>query len=406
VATTMFAKLVSLYWGMLCVGRRKMRLLTAFAAGTLMCLASVGATPQSAWGGWLFVGQVALAQVFLTGVITVRSALWKANYPTSFRAQITARLQLIRLLPSIAAMTAAGFLFDRDPLVYRFVYPVVALCGASAVVILQRMHVRGESADLRRVPNGGDPDLGRGLAEPFSLATMLSPGHVVSHMFRVLRGDRRFAQYCGALALTGAGNLLVPSVLVVIVTQNLALGYVSSFILLEILHRATMMIALYRWAPYYDRVGVVRFRVVTGLCWLSFLVLGLIGTLVLCGQAAIGPVAPVIAALLYGLSSIAKGLGMGGGALAWNLGHLHFAQPKDAEVYMGVHVTLTGLRGLTMPFLGIWLWALIGWWVWLLAVLLSIAGLVGYILMAKTEAATGQPENAQTHSAPAAQLPR
>ena len=85
---------------------------------------------------------------------------------------------------------------------------------------------------------------------------------------------------------------------------------------------------------------------------------------------------------------MAKGLGLGGGALAWNLGHLHFAHPQEAEVYMGVHVTLTGVRGLIMPFVGIWLWTVAGWWVWLLACLLSLSGLMGYVSMAREETAS------------------
>ncbi|MHC4089691.1 MAG: MFS transporter, partial [Planctomycetota bacterium] len=316
VATTMFAKLVSLVWGMLCIGRRKLRVLTVFGAATVMCIASVAATPQSSWGGWVFVGQMAAAQVFLAGVVTVRSALWKSNYPKSFRGQITARLQLMRLVPSVAAMTAAALLFDRDAAAYRFVYPLVAVCGAAAIVVLQRVRVRGEHAELRRASNGEEADLGNGLAEPFSLATMLSPGGVLGEMRRVLREDRRFARYCGSLMLAGSGNLMVAPVLAAIMTQELALSYVVSIGLLDVLPRSVMMVALFRWAPFFDRVGVVRFRVFSGLCWLSFLVLGTVATMVVVGQARIGPAAPVVAVFIYGLSRIAMGMGLGGGTLA------------------------------------------------------------------------------------------
>ncbi|MHC4092444.1 MAG: hypothetical protein ACYSVY_19590, partial [Planctomycetota bacterium] len=109
--------------------------------------------------------------------------------------------------------------------------------------------------------------------------------------------------------------------------------------------------------------------------------------MVVVGQARIGPAAPVVAVFIYGLSRIAMGMGLGGGTLAWTLGHLHFARPQEAEVYMGVHVTLTGLRGLVMPFVGIWLWTVVGWWVWLLACCLSFAGLMGYAAMAREETA-------------------
>ena len=42
--------------------------------------------------------------------------------------------------------------------------------------------------------------------------------------------------------------------------------------------------------------------------------------------------------------------------LGWNLGHLDFASPARAAQYMGTHVTLTGMRGLIAPLLGVWLY--------------------------------------------------
>jgi hypothetical protein len=59
--------------------------------------------------------------------------------------------------------------------------------------------------------------------------------------------------------------------------------------------------------------------------------------------------------LLY-VSAVIQGLAFGGGVLAWNLGHLDFAPAHRASEYMGVHVTLTGLRGLIAPFLAVGIW--------------------------------------------------
>ena len=98
-----------------------------------------------------------------------------------------------------------------------------------------------------------------------------------------------------------------------------------------------------------------------------------------------------IAVALFACRSLMAGLGQGGGALAWNIGHLHFAQREKAEIYMGIHVSLTGIRGLLAPIVGMWLWGLIGWTIWLLAVALSLASLVMYIYMARYEQRVGVP---------------
>ena len=73
--------------------------------------------------------------------------------------------------------------------------------------------------------------------------------------------------------------------------------------------------------------------------------------------------------------------------LAWNLGHLHFARSDEAEVYMGIHVFLTGLRGLIAPAVGMLLWTLVGAWVWIIAIALAVLSGRMYLAMAREELA-------------------
>jgi hypothetical protein len=53
------------------------------------------------------------------------------------------------------------------------------------------------------------------------------------------------------------------------------------------------------------------------------------------------------------------GFSRGGGMLAWNLGHNDFADRHMVALYMGIHVTLTGVRGILAPYLAIVM--LYGW---------------------------------------------
>ena len=54
-----------------------------------------------------------------------------------------------------------------------------------------------------------------------------------------------------------------------------------------------------------------------------------------------------------------NGIVNGGGSLAWQLGHNDFAPRDQLAAYMGIHVTLTGVRGAFAPFLGMALY--LGW---------------------------------------------
>ena len=76
--------------------------------------------------------------------------------------------------------------------------------------------------------------------------------------------------------------------------------------------------------------------------------------------------------------------------LAWNLGHHDFAPRHLAGKYMGVHVTLTGVRGMYAPILAVVIYELLeglrpglGPWVLALSLLLTLSGTVGFHVMAR-----------------------
>lgn len=393
--TPVAALLASLLWGFLCVGRRKLRVLTLAASGVLLFVASVGVTPQTPWGGWCFAAQMALAQFFMTGVVTARSALWKANYPAAVRGRITARLQALRAVLSILVLLVVSCLFDYDSRAYRLVYPVTAGLGLLSVWLLQRVRVRGERSELRRVHTAHDQRPDAEWIEPFSLATLMSGGRVLAGALRILRTDARFRDYLAAQFLSGMATLMVRTVAVAVLADELLQGidhfYVISIVLLDVLPRAVMIASLGRWGRLFDRIGVVRMRSAGAVCWTLSLAAGALATYWVAHAERIGPAVLPLAVGGFAVRGILQGVTFGGGKLAWDIGHLHFARREDAEVYMGIHVSLTGFRGLTMPSLGMLLYIWMGWPVWLVAIGFSLLALAGYHALARAEADEGAP---------------
>ena len=392
VTTPVAAHIASMLWGMLSVGRPKVSLFTIATAGVVLLVGSVALTPAStSWGGWVFVSQMAAAQFFMTGAVTLRAALWKSNYPQYVRGQVAARLQIVRAMTRVFAVAAAAMVFDADPMSYRWVYPVSALVGLVAIRYLRRIHVRGERGELRRlsaVPSSGAEDSG-GLVARSSLRAMLSPRHILTTGWRVLRSDGRFRRYCVAQFLAGCANLSVRGVAVAVIANHLLVDMTSAYwmsaVLLDVLPMLVLVASMSRFAHYYDRVGVVRFRVVHGLFWSTSILLGCCGTLAVVYADALGPYSVLLGVGLFSLFALGRGLCYAGGSIAWNLGHLHFAKADEAEVYMGIHVSLTGLRGLLLPGLGMLLWAVVGWWVWVVALFFSLASLASFKALERYE---------------------
>lgn len=93
------------------------------------------------------------------------------------------------------------------------------------------------------------------------------------------------------------------------------------------------------WARLFDQGHVIEYR--AQQCW------ALVAAIAIMGSA-------LLTRTLWLLwpGSVLLGASYAGANLGWNLGHNDFASLGRAQHYMGVHVTLTGVRGLIAPPLG------------------------------------------------------
>jgi MFS family permease len=349
-AAPMYGNLSSVLWGRLAEGRGKVRTTVLLQLGTLALIVLMATSPFLPGAvGW-FLGSYVGARFLLAGVITVRSVVWSLNYPRALRARITGRLQLLFSLATLTVTVIAGRLLDQSP----DAFPTIALsCVALALVGVAAMafvHVPGD-AEHRAREKAARAEAGGRLG-----------------LWRLLREDRDYRRYQTAQFLAGSANMMIEAPFVYLVSVELGAGYLLSFTLSMVLPWFLGMVTLPLWALFLDQVHVTRFRARQSLLWI-----GSQGLLCLGGLTG--------ALWLLAASRILLGIARGGGVLAWQLGHNDFAKPEALGGYMAAHVTLTGLRGLTAPFLGMLLYQGatlgpvvlpgIGAWVYAVAALLS-----------------------------------
>jgi hypothetical protein len=88
---------------------------------------------------------------------------------------------------------------------------------------------------------------------------------------------------------------------------------------------------------------------------------------------------------IVAIGMVAFGVSMAGGTLAWNLGQNAFAAREQLARYMGVHVMLTGLRGMFFPFVGtlVYDFTVVGRFVFGITTLMCLMALIGYWRMAR-----------------------
>ena len=190
---------------------------------------------------------------------------------------------------------------------------------------------------------------------------------------RVLAEDPVYRQYMQSMFLFGTGNLMLPAPLLIVLGERLMLSPFEQVLLVGTLPLIMLPLAIGAWARYYDRVHIIEFRSVHAWSFVSASVAFVIG----CAGGGI----PFLV-----LGSLLLGVGLAGGQLGWNLGHNDFSKPEQAALYMGVHVTLTGMRGLAAPLIGVslyrgseWLWPGHGHWSLLLAVALNVSGALSFL---------------------------
>lgn len=339
-AIPFFANSLSLLWAPLLRGRPRLRTYAALATLAVAVLLSVSLTPSDwqPWGGWIFALQLLLARIFLSGVIVLRSSIWNANYPWSHRGQVAGRLQMLRFMVVLATAAAVGLLFDQQPLYYRLAYPLLGLVGLLSLVPLRRLRVRGERRELEAFHVRLSPQdahngnhVGQGLREALA----------------ILRSDPRFRGYLVALFLLGSANFMIEPILTVVVTRQMQLGYYVSSLLLDQIPIILMLITIRFWARWFDRLGVLKFRVINSAVWILAFASASVALVLWEAQRQILPA--VLGFLILG--RVLAGVGRGGGAIGWTLGHLHFARPHQVELYMSIHIAMAGVRGLMMPLL-------------------------------------------------------
>jgi hypothetical protein len=160
---------------------------------------------------------------------------------------------------------------------------------------------------------------------------------------RILRDDPLFARYMLWQFVLGVSNMMIEPAVIYAVTNELRASYEWSITLTVVLPLGLGMATIPLWAGYVDRVHIAEFR--ARHSWIFVFSQAVVGFGVFVGSL---PVLAVGRSLL--------GVARGGGTLAWQLGHNDFAHPERAGAYMGLHVTLTGLRGAFAPFLGMLLY--------------------------------------------------
>jgi MFS family permease len=326
-AAPMFGNLSSAFWARVGQHFRKVPLLIGLQLLLVIGVAAVALLPATLTGARLLVAIMIATRLVIGGMITIRSVVWTHNYPADVRARVISRLSFLAQLSMTLTAIAAGAYLGRHEERFGALYLFGAAVSLVGVFAYTRVRLRGEE-QRGDTPIGGHA---RADATP-------NPGVV-----RILRDDPLFARYMLWQFVLGVSNMMIEPAVIYAVTNELHASYEWSITLTAVLPLGLGMATIPFWAGYVDRVHISEFR--SRHSWIFVVSQAVVGLGIFVGSL------PVLA-----LGRSLLGVGRGGGTLAWQLGHNDFAHPERAGAYMGLHVTLTGLRGAFAPFLGMLLY--------------------------------------------------
>jgi hypothetical protein len=318
------SNVVSFVWANIAHGRARIGLMVGLQAAFAILVGLLGLAPRALGGLAFAVASILVARVVWTGILTVRAAVWSANYPRAAIGRYTGRIVIVSSLAVAVAATMAAWTLDKQLIDPRWLFGAGAASGLLAAWLYRAARVRREFALL------AEENAAIGRAEPFSLGML----------FEILRKDPHFREYMFWMGVFGGGNLMLTSQLVVIFSEHLHLSASMQIALLSVVPLGLLPLFVPFWARMFDKGHVVEYRSRQGWALVAAVAVITVGTWM--GWLALLWLGAMLLAFAYA-----------GSNLGWNLGHNDFAAVGRAQHYMGVHVTLTGVRGAIGPPAGI-----------------------------------------------------
>lgn len=366
MAAPNFANLTSFLWGSLSRGRDKVAFISSIQVATCICVGLVAMMPVTAWGLAGTCLLVLVARTTWTGVITVRAAVWRQNYPKANRASIAGKMATVQSVMLALAGWVVGATMDFNANSFHVVFPLLAIVGLYGNSIFRKVKLRGGGRLLRAERAQGT--VTRVSANPMATAAMTRDA--LTQNWEVLRDDREYRRFMVWMFIFGMGNLMMTPPLAIVLNDDLQVSYLKGILATTIIPLVVMPLAIPIWARLLDRMHVVEFRRVHGWAFVSASLLLFVAAM-------------TQQLWLFYVAGVAMGVGFGGGALAWNLGHQDFAGPESDALYMSLHVTLNGVRGVIAPFLAVVLYQQLasqGWaaWTFLVCFVINVIGVLGF----------------------------
>jgi len=330
VGASNFANLAAVGWSIVARGREAAPLLRALQIGCAACVLLLAGAPHSPLGLARVVIGVVGVRVLWSGIVILRTSLWRLQFARAERTRIVGRIVALHYLVVAGTSATVGATVQHFPGALPWVHGLAALAGLAGAALHRRVAVLVHHSQ-------GALDVDADAACDGASATERAS---LEGAWAIFVGDPAYRAYLLALFALDGGVLMAMAPLVLALHDVFRLDSFVQTALLVTIPTLTVPLTAWFFANRLSRLHVLGFRARQG--WLMAAAALMFATGVSVHSVAV----------LF-VASVLLGLGYAGGSITWHIAHHEFATARQSADYMVLNTILTGVRGLTAPFCGV-----------------------------------------------------
>ena len=230
-----------------------------------------------------------------------------------------------------------GLLLDFDNYAYTYIFPVIALIGIGSVHLLTRIQYTE-----------------KGMLKP-KQGFLVSIRESALNIINILKNNRPYKHFEIGFMFYGFSFMITITVITIFFERALHLNY-SSVAFYKNAYNIIAIILLPYTGKLLGKIDPRKFAAITFFSLMLYILFVMLTEYfpvkyVLAG-IEIYPIL-VIAFIFYGIFAATM-------ALLWFIGSAYFCRPEEAGDYQSVHLSLTGVRAMFAPLLGVLFYEIIG----------------------------------------------
>ena len=252
-----------------------------------------------------------------------------------------------------------GLLLDKDPFAYSYVYPILAGLGVISIHLLSRIPFESHMIEVK---SGFFDSIRKSLV----------------NMWQIIIKNKPYRDFEIGFMLYGFAWMTTIAVITIFFDKVLNMNY-STVAFYKNAYNILAILILPFFGRLIGKIDPRKFAVYTFLSLLLFLLFLALTEYFPQSFEFLGIRIYYTLILAY----MAHAVFVATMALLWFIGSAYFAKDQDAANYQSVHLTLTGMRGLFAPIVGVVFYELFGFsWTFGIAIFsLTIAIILMFLSM-------------------------